>query len=239
MKLKYLLLSIMGVLVLVALLAGGAAVSPVSAASAGKAVDPIVAAVRKRYAGIEGIQADFVQTLSHKQSGRAEKREGVFYFAKPMNVRWEVKKPVPEIQLVTAEAIWNAFPDEDMAYKYTPEFPKELLSVMDLITGQSALNRDFDVESGGTDKGIATLLLYPKADNANSMNMAELSVDAGTGEIKRVVVVDFFHNRNDMEFTAQTFNPKLPEGIFTFTPTKGMKVEDKTKDGAAGKPLLQ
>lgn len=203
------------------------------------AADPVVTAVQKRYAGISGIKAEFTQTLTHKQNGRVEKREGIFHFAKPGNIRWEVKTPVPEIQLVTPEAIWNIFPDEDMAYKYSPDLPKELRGVMDLVTGQSALTGNFDVENAGEEGGVAKLLLYPKADNANSMTMAELYVDVKTGAITRVLVVDFFHNRNDIVFTSQTFDPLMPDGVFTFTPPKGMKVQDKTGDGAAGKPLLQ
>lgn len=204
-----------------------------------RAADPVVEAVQKRYAGISGIRADFIQTLTHKQNGRVEKREGVFHFAKPGNIRWEVKTPVPEIQLVTPSAIWNIFPDEDMAYKYSPGLPKELRGVMDLVTGQSALTENFDVEKGGEEGGIVKLLLYPKMNSDNPMTMAELYADAKTGTITRVLVVDLFHNRNDIVFTSQVFDPVMPDGIFTFTPPKGMKVEDKTGDNAAGKPLLQ
>lgn len=208
--------------------------SPVQAASI-----PVVAAIQKRYAGLTTMNAAYTQVLTHKQNGRVEKREGLFYFETPLKIRWETQKPVPELQLVTPEAIWNIFPDEDMAFRYAPEPPKGLRDLIALLTGQSHLADEFDIEPQGVTNGLLTLLLYPKGSSAESMTSAELRVDPKSGEIHFVGIVDLFHNRNDITFVSQSLGIPLAATLFTFTPPKGMKVEDKTTSGVTGSPLAQ
>lgn len=207
-------------------------------ASYAQAADAVAASVQKRYAGVVSMRADFTQVLTHQESGSVEDRTGVLYFAEPLKVRWETKSPIPELLLITPEAVWNAFLDEDMAYKYTPDMTEESGSIVRVITGKSNLEKDFIIENKGTKNGIATLLLFPR-NPSQSMTEAELSVEVATGNIKHVTIVDFFNNRNAITFTSQELNPGLDAALFTFTPPKGMKVEDRTTSGVLSKPLMQ
>lgn len=207
-------------------------------ASCAQAADPAVTAVQKRYRGMQSMRAEFVQVLEHKESGSKEERRGLFSFAKPMKLRWETKTPIPELLLVAPDAIWNAFPDEDMAYKYARDLSGEVVSIVRVITGQADLDKDFSIENKGTKNGLTTLSLYPN-DPTPSMTEMELTVEAKTGTIRHVTVMDFYNNRNAITFSSQTFDPKLDEALFTFIPPKGMKVEDRTQDGGMTKPLMQ
>lgn len=201
------------------------------------APDPAITAVQKRYAAMKGMKAEFTQVLTHKESGGKENRAGVLYFAKPLLVRWETKTPVPELLLVMPEAVWNVFPDEDMAYKYPAGLPGESAAIIRLLTGQGDWAAEFDIENKGTEKGMTRILLYPKKPT-QSMTEAELLVEAATGRITYVGITDFYYNRNDVTFVSQQFDPDLG-GVFSFTPPKGMTVEDRTKSGVESKPLLQ
>lgn len=207
-------------------------------ASYGQAADPTANAVQKRYAGLKTMRAEFTQVLAHQESRATENRAGVLYFAAPLMVRWEIESPIPELLLITPEAIWNTFPDEAMAYKYSADLSDDSGAIVRVITGQSNLEKDFIIENKETKDGVTTLLLYPQ-NPTQSMTEAELSVEAKTGVIRRVTIVDFFNNRNTITFTAQKINPELDDALFAFTPAKGMKVEDRTKDGSLTKPLMQ
>ena len=209
-----------------------------SYAQAAQTADPAANAVQKHYAGLKSMRAEFTQVLTHQESGAVENRAGVLYFATPLNVRWETERPIPEVLLITPEAIWNAFPDEDMAYKYPANLSEDSGAIVRVVTGQSNLDKDFIIENKGTKEGITTLLLYPQ-NPTQSMTEAELVVEAKTGVIKQVTIVDFFNNRNAITFTAQEINPEMDDNLFTFTPAKGMKVEDRTQDGSLTKPLMQ
>ena len=203
-----------------------------------QAADSVATAVQKRYATISGMQAEFTQVLEHQESGDKEKRIGTLHFLKPLSFRWETKDPIPELLLVTPEAIWNAFPDEDMAYKYSSEISQEMDSLVRLVTGQSNLEKDFYIENKGTKGGLATLILDARNPTV-TMTTVELVVEAKTGTIKQVTIIDFYNNRNAITFTSQLLDPKLDASVFTFIPPKGMKVEERAKDGAFSKPLMQ
>ena len=202
------------------------------------AANPAAAAVQKHYAGVKSMRSEFTQVLTHQESGSIEERSGVLYFREPLLVRWETQSPVPELLLITPEAIWNAFPDEDMAYKYPADTSEESAAIVRIVTGKSNLERDFFIENKGTEKGVATLLLCPK-NPTQSMTEAELVVVVATGLIRQATVVDFFNNRNAITFVTQDINPKLDDALFTFTPAKGMKVEDRSKEGALSRPPMQ
>ena len=208
-----------------------------SANAAPASNDPVVVAVQKRYAAMQSMKAEFTQVLTHKESGGKENRAGVLYFAKPLLVRWETKSPIPELLLVTPEAVWNVFPDEDMAYKYPAELSAESGGIVRVVTGQGDWSKEFDIENKGAEKGMTRLILYPK-NPTQSMTEAELLVETKTGRITYAGITDFYYNRNDLTFTTQEIDPDI-KNIFTFTPAKGMKVEDRTKSGVQSKPLLQ
>ena len=203
-------------------------------ASYAQAADPVTVVVQKRYRDIQSMRSEFVQILEHQESGSKETRQGVFSFTKPMQLRWETVSPIPELFLVTSDAIWNAFPDEDMAYKYSRDLSGEVLSIVRVVTGQVDMDKDFSIENQGTNEGLVTLVLYPNEPTA-SMTEMELTVEVETGIIRHVAVVDFYNNRNAVTFSNQTFDPKLDDALFTFSPPKGMKVEDRTKDGGLSK----
>lgn len=203
-----------------------------------QAADPAAMAVQKRYDAVKTMKAEFVQVLTHQESGSTEERTGLFYFVKPGKIRWETVSPIPELLLVTPEAVWNVFPDEDMAYKYPAELSEESAGIVRIVTGQSNLEKDFMVENKGTKNGVTSLVLYPK-NPTQSLTEAALEVDAKTGVIKQVTVIDFFNNRNAITFTSQTMDASLDNALFTFTPPAGMKVEDRSKDGVSVKPLMQ
>lgn len=195
-------------------------------------------AMQKRYAATTTMSAEFVQILTHKESGGTEERRGVFYFSKPAKVCWETLSPMRETLFITPEAIWNVFFDEDMAYKYPAKLPTESENIIRVVTGQSALDKNYVVENKGEKDGLTTLALYPN-NPTQSLTEAELSVETKTGVIKRAVIIDFYYNRNEIAFTNQKFDGELSDAVFYFIPQKGMKVEDKTRSESLETPLLR
>lgn len=69
-------------------------------------------------------------------------------------------------------------PDEELAYQYSPEVVHDSRSIIQVITGQSRLDKDFTVEAEPDDNGLAVLRLYPK-DPSPQLVEALLWVDQG------------------------------------------------------------
>ncbi|MDR2161845.1 MAG: outer membrane lipoprotein carrier protein LolA [Desulfovibrio sp.] len=191
------------------------------------------------YSRLTSLRADFSQILLHKESGAREERKGLLLFRKPLLVRWETKDPSPELLVVTASEIWNVFPLEEIAFKYSLNLARDARSIIRVVTGQSRLDQDFNVKEEGQEEGLSLLRLFPK-EPTQSLVEALLWVDTGTGLIRRLRVYDFYLNENEIRFSSQEINVSLPDGAFAYTPDKGFAVEDRTgADNAGQTPLLR
>ncbi|WP_297671891.1 outer membrane lipoprotein carrier protein LolA, partial [uncultured Desulfovibrio sp.] len=163
--------------------------------------------IQARYDVLRSFSASFEQTLTHKESGSREKRQGTLLFRKPLLIRWQTEKPHEETLVVTAKEIWDYLPDEEVAYRYPLDLVRDSRSIIQVVTGQAALTKDFDVKDEGRENGLVRLRLYPK-EPAPQMVEAELWVEPATGYIRRARIVDFYGNSNDVRFTA--FRPDAP-----------------------------
>ena len=195
------------------------------AASAAQAAD-IANTIQTRYDKLRTFSASFEQTLTHKESGSVEKRQGSLLFQKPLLIRWQTDKPHEETLVVTSKEIWDYLADEEVVYRYPLELVRDSRSIIQVITGQAALTKDFDVKEAGQENGLTKLHLYPK-EPAPQMVEALLWVEPSTGYIRRARIVDFYGNSNDVRFTQFQPDTSLKVSDFTFTAPKGVEVEDR------------
>ena len=206
-------------------------------ASAAQAAD-IAATIQARYEKLRTFSATFEQTLTHKESGSVEKRQGNLLFQKPLLIRWQTDKPHEETLVVTHKEIWDYLADEEIAYRYPLELVRDSRTIIQVITGQAALTKDFDVKEAGQENGLAKLHLYPK-EPAPQMVEALLWVEPSTGYIRRGSIIDFYGNSNDVRFTQFKPDTSLKESDFTFTAPKGVEVEDRIDRKVQEKELFK
>ena len=206
-------------------------------ASAAQAAD-IAATIQARYEKLRTFSATFEQTLTHKESGSVEKRQGNLLFQKPLLIRWQTDEPHEETLVVTHKEIWDYLADEEIAYRYPLELVRDSRTIIQVITGQAALTKDFDVKEAGQENGLAKLHLYPK-EPAPQMVEALLWVEPSTGYIRRASIIDFYGNSNDVRFTQFKPDTSLKESDFTFTAPKGVEVEDRIDRKVQEKELFK
>lgn len=199
---------------------------------------PIVEEVQRAYGQMERFSADFTQELLHAESGGSEKRTGKLTFEKPLNIRWETFDPNPELLVVNKNEVWDYLPDEELAYRYSPEVVKDSRSILQVVTGQSRLDTDFDVKREADRDGLIVLRLFPK-EPSTQMVETLLFVDPVTKLLRRAEILDFYGNTNNINFSNVMPNAKAAANAFSFTPPKGITVEDLQKEGAPERQLLQ
>lgn len=198
----------------------------------------MAAAIQARYEKLGSFTADFEQTLTHKESGSVEKRQGKLLFKKPLLIRWQTASPHEETLVVTGKEIWNYLPEEEVAYRYPPSLVQDSRSIIQVITGQAALNKDFEVKPEGKESGLSKLRLFPK-EPAPQMVEAIIWVEPETGYIRRANILDFYGNGNEILFTRFTPDVSIKASEFTFTPPKGVEVEDRIESKVPEKELFQ
>ncbi len=193
-----------------------------------RADDGIAVTIRDRYASLDTFQAEFTQFLTHRESGSKEQREGTLVFKKPLLISWQTKKPVEEKLIINNKEIWDYITDEGIAYRYPKDLVNDSRSLIQIVTGQALLSQDFDVKQAGTEGKLVILQLYPK-EPVPTLVEARLYVDPEKGYIQRAVITDFYGNENDVRFTSFIPNASVSSSVFSFTPPKGVEVEDRTE----------
>lgn len=185
----------------------------------------LVDLIQKQYAQTQAFEADFEQTLTHKESGTTDRRKGRLVFQKPLLIRWQTQKPNAETLIVTAKEIWDYIPDEEIVYRYSPDLVKDSRNIIQVLTGQARLTQDFDVKGMGSENGFSRLALYPKEPTPQMVD-AMIWVNP-EGFIRRVKINDFYGNGNDVRLSSFKPLKTVPAAEFRFTPPKGVEVEDR------------
>lgn len=198
----------------------------------------LVDRIQKAYANINAFTADFTQTLTHKESGAVEKRNGSIQFQKPLRVRWQTEKPHEETLVINSREIWDYIPEEQIAYRYGPEVAQDSRRIIQVITGQAKLDRDFDVKNGINENGLVKLALFPKEPSTDLVE-ATIWADPQSGIIQRASVTDFYGNINNIAFKSFKPASKLPDQRFSFTPPKGVDVEDRLANKVRERDLFK
>ncbi|MDR3363049.1 MAG: outer membrane lipoprotein chaperone LolA [Desulfovibrio sp.] len=194
--------------------------------------------IQRRYAETTSFSANFEQTLTHRESGSVEKRQGNLLFQKPLLLRWTTEKPHEELLVATKKEIWDYLPDEGVAYKYPLDTIRDSRGIIQVLTGQAALTKDFDVKPDGVENNFTKLRLYPK-EPTPQMVEAVIWVDTAQGYIRRATITDFYGNANDVRFTSFLPNAQVRDTDFSFTPPKDVDVEDRATAGAQERELFK
>lgn len=201
--------------------------------------DDIAATIKNRYSSISTFQAFFTQYLTHRESGRKEKRDGTLLFKRPFLINWTTIAPHAETLIVTEREVWDYVPDESIAYRFPREIVEDSRSLIQVVTGQALLTKDYDVKDAGTEGKLRILRLLPK-EPTTQMVEATLYVDPVKGYIQRAVVTDFYGNTNDVRFNSFIPDADVSSRDFRFTPPKGVEVEDRiSSDGIEERDLFR
>lgn len=178
------------------------------------------------YNGLESFGADFIQILEHKESGSKVTRHGKLAFQKPLSVFWQAQKPHEETLVLNSREIWDYLPDEEIAYRYSPQLAQDSRNVIQVLTGQAKLNADFKVKNAGADGKLEKIILYPN-EPSTQMVEAQLWVNPKNGQIQKVNVIDFYGNSNNITLNNFKENPAFSKNQFIFTPPKNIEIEDR------------
>lgn len=187
----------------------------------------ITARIQQQYTSLQSFHAHFVQKLTNAATREVEVRSGMIAFAKPRSIRWETVSPEKELLLVGKDAVWDYFPEEEVAYRYAVEQVLQSKTMLRFISGEANLEEDFVIEDQGEDEGQRKLKLIPKEPESNLV-LAYLWVHPDTNMLGKVLIVDFFGNGNELELSEVRLNTPLAPDTFIFTPPEGVEVQDST-----------
>ena len=192
----------------------------------------IMVRLRERMAGLSGFETEFSQRLTNAASGEDGVRKGKLYFKQPRLIRWETHTPEQELLVAGKDVVWDYFAGEETAYKYDPNQLLSSQTMLRFISGQGGLE-EFVLIGYREEQGLAMLELIPREPEPALVEV-RLWVDVETLLLKKIRVVDFYGNGNELEFIAMTLDPELPDELFRFTPPPGVFVVEDNGAEAPG-----
>lgn len=205
-------------------------------AAAAQDVSALADKVQKQYQALTSFSADFVQMLDNAASKEKDTRSGRLVFAQPALIRWETEKPEKELLVVGKDAVWNAFPEEKVAYRYSVEEVLGSKTMLRFLSGKGNLREDFHVEQEkDAPEGQAKLRLVPR-EAEPSLVLAYAWVDLKTNMLTRIAIEDFYGNLNDVTLNNVKVNPAVSKEQFQYTPPKDYGIFDNTGVPAKSKP---
>lgn len=181
-----------------------------------------------RYQKVKTMQAQFEQTIIHKESGIEEQRTGNLYFQKPFLARWSSNPPFSELIVVDKNFLWQYFPSEELALKFKASDVDDQSEFLSVITGKAPLIEKFRIRPNEEVEGVFSLRLIPISASM-SLVEATIWVDMESGLILRLSYTDFYGNINDIAFVNQELDIRLPSDAFTIKLPPDTIVEDHSK----------
>lgn len=180
--------------------------------------------IQAQYAQVESFQTEFSQTLTNAASGESEDRNGTIWYQKPEMIRWQTTHPEEELLISTGDMVWDYFPEEKVAYKYSLQGRFDSKTMLKFISGQVNLREDFRIKNQGTDVNKWTKIRLVPKNPEPSLVMAHIWLEPQTHLIRQVLLEDFFGNTNQLTFHKIQLNVDLDSCLFTFDPPAEVEV---------------
>lgn len=179
--------------------------------------------IQQRYDSLESFRAFFLQKLTNASTKETQERLGTIVFARPRFIRWETTSPEQELLIIGKDMVWDYFPEEETAYRYTVEQVLDSKTMIRFLSGEANLTDDFKVLDMGMDGEFQHLKLIPKEPEPNLVE-GEIWVRPGQDMLERIKLVDFFGNINELELSGLELDIPIDPKSFTLEPPAGTEI---------------
>lgn len=171
------------------------------------------------------LSADFSQITGTK-GPRVRTASGSFYVSKPGLLRWEVKKPYPQLQILNTREFWMV--DVDLAQaSVRPVDAANLSGIAALLLNTSVLTRDqlmalYQFSNVGERDGVTWIAVQAKKPEPGIERLM-VGLDADS-MISRFEIHDRLGQITRVELTRILKNIEIDPQLFQYTPPRGMSV---------------
>ena len=193
--------------------------APASAAPA-PAPEAVAALLRKaeaRYRGSGSFRVPFRQVFESSAFGAGDEAHGTIHVSPPRRMLWDYAEPKGQRGVLDGNTWWFVVP-EDREVQVREVQPGEDSPLSDLLAGRSDLLKVFVAASppeAATPSvpGRGLVELRPRKPR-DDIEWLRLEIDAATGDVRRVEVVDPLGGRMLFELGAPVRESPLPDASF-------------------------
>lgn len=174
----------------------------------------------------QSMSAEFTQTTSAGRSGRLRITSGMFWILRPGQVRWEVRRPSLQVQIINSREFWSY--DADLAQaSVRPRESAQLAGVAGLMLNGQTLDRDallsrYAFTDLGNRQGLSWIEVVPRQPEPGLERM-RIGIDAQSVPM-RFEIVDSLGQVSQIELQKVQKNVVIEPRVFDFTPPAGVSV---------------
>lgn len=162
----------------------------------------------------------FEQTVTASSGRRPQVSTGQFVFMRPGKFRWEYQRPYPQLLVSDGERLWSF--DEDLNQVTTRVLGDALGNTpAAVLTGEGALERDFDLADAGFVDGLHWILAIPRQPESS---FEAMRLGFAEGMLRKMELNDNFGQTTVITFTEFDAETDIDPGLFRFVPPPGADV---------------
>jgi len=170
--------------------------------------------------GLDGLQAQFRQTLSDRSGQQLEEASGTLAVSRPDRFRWDYRDPYQQVIVADGARIWIY--DSDLE-QVTVRKLDETLSATPamLLSGRSNLADNFSVTQASREGAVDWIRMEPRREDTD-FKWVRLGFEGAV--LKYMQLADKLGQTTSLEFSNVERNPPLDPSRFTFTVPPGADV---------------
>ncbi|HJY39726.1 MAG TPA: outer membrane lipoprotein chaperone LolA [Steroidobacteraceae bacterium] len=179
--------------------------------------------------GLDGLQAQFKQTLTDRNGQPTEEASGTLAISRPDRFRWDYREPYSQVIVSDGARIWIY--DSDLE-QVTVRKLDETLSATPamLLSGRSNLSDNFSVTQASLEGSVEWIRMEPRRDDTD-FKWVRLGFEGAV--LKYMQLADKLGQTTSLEFSNVERNPPLDPSRFTFTVPPGADVIGDASSQAA------
>ena len=168
-------------------------------------------------AGLEGFQADFVQTVKSQDGRVQDQTHGKVWLQSPDKLRWVYSGEFPETIVADGSNIW-IYDESLQQVTVKPQSDQAADSPLMILADVSRLDQQFQVTELG-DFEEMLLLELKSLDSESEFERILLGLDSSG--ILMMAMEDAFGQRTEVHFENMLKNSPIDQSLFEFTPPDG------------------
>ncbi|OPX20310.1 MAG: hypothetical protein BZ151_04640 [Desulfobacca sp. 4484_104] len=187
----------------------------------------VVARVQQKYDITGAFKAYFRQESRLRTSGTTDTAEGLVYFRKPCQMRWEYQKPPGQRKEVISDGqqVWIYIPQDHMVMVYPLGQVLRSDLVMRFFSGLGELQKDFNIAwrrpyQEGRPLKIDLRPVTPQPE----LQWLALTVDPQSYVVQALEFANAYGDQTYITFNQLQLNVQLKSDFFSFTPPPGVEV---------------
>jgi chaperone LolA len=181
-------------------------------------------ALKKTYAGISGLEANFHQKIYIASIKKVREFDGEFFYKRGRGFLWRYTKPKIKYFLYDGKYMWQDEEDKTFVLKERINKEKTRGTFFDLVEDITKLDDLFVLKQENMVGDMEVLELAPKKEG--SITSAKVWIDT-QNIVKKIEIQEFTGNINTIEFSDIKVNQPINDGKFIYKPDKQKEIIER------------